>query len=100
MADACIHTKQDGIQRNMLRTFQYLSLPKALHEPMINLCFDILTDRNKPIAIQVFAMTVLNTLIAPYPDLYKELCLILEEHMPYASAGYRSRAKTILHKKT
>ena len=99
MIDASLQTKKDGIQRNMLRTFQYLSIPEQFQEAMINHCFDILTDRNKPIAIQVFAMTVLNKLIEPYPELSRELCLILEENLPHASAGYRSRAKTILHKK-
>jgi hypothetical protein len=93
-----LEKKEDSIKRNILRIFQYMELPKQYHERLINLCFDILIKKEEAIAVQVFAMSVLYNLIKDYPELRRELTFILEEKLPYASPGYKARAKTILIK--
>lgn len=89
---------EDSIKRNVLRIFQYMELPNAVHERLINYCFDVLVSKEEAIAIQVFAMSVLPNLISNYPELQKELILILEDKLPYASAGFKARARTILER--
>lgn len=88
----------DAVKRNVLRTFQNVEIPEPLHGELMNICFDLLTDLNQPIAIHVFAMTVLDNLSNHYPEIKQELNLILTERLQQkASAGFRSRAKKILN---
>jgi hypothetical protein len=39
---------------------------------------------------------VLGNIAQKLPDLKKELQLVVEDQLPYASAGYKSRAKKII----
>lgn len=86
----------DGVKRNLLRLLQFIDIPKRHHSTLINLCFDYLQDKNEPVAIKVFAMSTLATLTSDYPDLQRELRIILEDQLPYGSPGFRSRAMKVL----
>lgn len=88
----------DAVKRNILRFLPAVDIPAKYHEKLIELCFGFLTDRNEAVAIQVFAMEVLSKLITPYPELERELAIILEGELPYATPGYRSRALKILRR--
>lgn len=88
----------DGVKRNILRLLPSVEIPKRRREKLIELCFGFLTNQNEPVAVQVFAMEVLGKLINPYPELRRELALIIEDQLPYASPGYRSRGLKILKK--
>ena len=61
-----------------------------------DICFGYLVDHKETIAVRVFAMTVLGNICRREPDLGIELRLVIEEELPYASAGFKSRAKKIL----
>lgn len=87
-----------AIQRNTLRLLQYCDIPRRFHGALIDRCFGYLQDRSAPIAVRAFAMTVLHRLIENQPDLKKELKIILEDELPYASSGFVSRARKILQK--
>jgi hypothetical protein len=50
------------------------------------------------VAVKVFAMTVLSTIINDQPDLKKELKTIIEDQLPYASPGFVARARKIIKK--
>lgn len=88
--------KHDAVKRNVLRLLQFTEIPETLKEDLINICFEILQSSKEPIAIKVFAMTVLEKAIRDIPELQNELAIILEDQYPYGSAGYKSRAKKIL----
>ena len=88
----------DAVKRYILRFLPSVKVPAAQREKLIELCFSFLTNRSEPVAVHVFAMEVLAMLVAPYPELRRDLALIIEEHLPYASPGYRSRAMKILEK--
>ncbi|MFQ3214573.1 MAG: hypothetical protein ACJAT1_000816 [Marivirga sp.] len=96
LSAALLNSSEDSVKRNILRIFQHITLPQSIHEQMINYCFEVLASKEEAIAIQVFAMSVLKKLITNYPELRRELSFILEERLPYASAGYKARAKTII----
>jgi len=86
----------DAVKRNTLRFLQIVSIPKTLHAKTLDICFGFLQDKKEPIAIRVFSMTVLANLSKHYPELKGELIAIIEDQMPYGSAGFVSRGKKTL----
>ncbi len=87
---------RDTVKRNTLRLLEELEIPEAWMGEAANICFELLESADTAIAIKVFAMTVLYHISLKEPDLQSELKIILENQMPYGSAGFKSRAKKIL----
>lgn len=85
----------DAAKRNTIRMLQYVDLPKRSHGRVISVCFRYLQDKKQPVAIRVFAMTVLGRLTKDLPDLKRELRIIIEDQLPYSSAGFISRARKV-----
>lgn len=88
------HTSE-ALQRNLLRTLQFVKIPTQYQGRIANCCFTFLTGKG-PIAVKVFAMTVLANLAKDNTELKNEIIPILSEQLPYGSAGYVSRAKRVL----
>ncbi len=88
----------NAIKRNTLRVLQLVKLPIQCHDMAVDKCFEYLENRKEAIAIQVFAMTILSNIANSYPELKKELRILIEDRMEQASAGFRSRGKKILKK--
>jgi hypothetical protein len=86
----------DAAKRNILRLLQTVEIPARYHGKMLDVCFRFLSDKTEPVAVHVFAMTVLSRITQRFPELRKELRIILEDQLPYGSAGYRSRAMKVL----
>jgi hypothetical protein len=90
--------KQDAhvaVKRNILRFLQDIEIPKRLYGAVTERCFSLMNPK-EPIAVRVFAMTVLANIADEEPDLKKELRIVIEDQLPYASAGYLSRARRVL----
>jgi len=87
----------DAIKRNSVRALQFVDIPKNLWGETIEICFRYLSG-SEAIAIKVFAMTVLYNLSLKVPEITNELKIIIEDKLPYESAGFKSRAKKILMK--
>jgi len=85
----------NAVKRNIVRTLQYIEIPDELLGLAAENCFQLLTSNKEPVAIKVFAMTVLANICKKEPDLKQELTLVIEDQLPYASAGFKSRAKKI-----
>ncbi len=88
----------DAVKRNTIRLLQFIDVPKRFHGQVANVCFTFLQDNKEPVAIRVFSMTVLGDISQYNPDLKRELKLIIEDQLPYASPGFVSRAKKVLRK--
>ena len=86
----------DAVKRNTLRMLQFVRVPKAHQGGVANLCFTLLADRKQPVAIRVFAITVLANLSLEVPELKNELIPLIEDQLPYASAGFLSRSGKVL----
>ena len=84
--------------RNFLKTLAEVpvKLTKKDKSILLNQCFDYLVSIEYPIAVQVFSMQILYNLSEEIPEIGEELYRVLEEKMPDASAGYRSRARRIM----
>ena len=87
-----------AIYRNILRTFQYLSFPEDQEGRILNRSFELLNDIDQPIAVKVFAMTVISNLAEKYPDIKPELRVSIEALLPNGSPGIKSRGKKLLKK--
>ncbi len=86
----------DAVKRNVLRMFQFVQVPKVYQGRTADLCFRFLADTKEPVAIRVFAMTVLANIAREVPELKNELIPIIEDQLPYASAGFLSRSRKVL----
>lgn len=86
----------DAVKRNTLRFLQFIEIPEELMGEAADVCFEIIASAREPIAIKVFSMTVLHNLSQKEPDLKQELKILIEEQMPFGSAGFISRGKKIL----
>lgn len=85
-----------AVKRNVFRMLQFVSVPKRHRGKVADAAFKFLTDASEPVAIRVFAMTVLANIAIVEPGLKDELRIIIEDGLPYGSAAYISRAKKIL----
>jgi hypothetical protein len=85
----------DAVKRHVMRFLQYVEVPLKYQGLVIEHCFRLM-DPKEPVAVRVFAMTVLANLAKQHPDLKKELRLIIEDQRPFGTAAYLSRSKKIL----
>lgn len=85
----------DAVKRNTIRLLQFVDIPARSQGKVIDLCFRYLQSKDEPVAVKVFSMTVLSRLVKRHPDLRRELRIIIEDQLPYATAGFISRAGRI-----
>jgi hypothetical protein len=90
--------RSEGAMRNFLKTLAEVPAKLTTKDKsiLLNQCFDYLVSNGYSIAVQVFSMQILYNLSCEIPEIGEELYRILEEKMPDASAGYRSRARRII----
>ena len=88
----------DAVKRNTIRALQFVEIPKSLWGKTIEICFQFLQSSTEPIAIKVFSMSVLYKLSQSVPEIKEELKVIIEDQLPYSSAGFRSRGSKVLKK--
>lgn len=87
----------DAIKRNTMRVLQDMDIPKKHHGVVAQAAFGLLNDKNEPIAVRVFAMTVIFNLSKLYPEFRQELRLIIESELDEAcSTAFRNRGGKIL----
>jgi hypothetical protein len=86
----------DAVKRNIIRALQFVKIPKAYQGRAVNVCMKFLQDGKEKVATRVFAMTVLANLASEIPELKNELIPLIEDMMPYGSAGFISRGRKIL----
>ncbi len=90
--------RSEGAMRNLLKTLAEVPvrLTKKDKGILLNQCFDYLVSNDYPVAVHVFSMQILYNLSCEIPEIGEELYRILEEKIPDASPGYRSRARRIM----
>lgn len=86
----------EAVKRNIYRTLQFTTIPKSLQGQTYNLAISTVTTSSEAIAVRVFALTVAGNIAKENPDLRNEIILIIEDQLPYGSAGFVSRSKKIL----
>ena len=84
--------KEDAVKRNTIRALQFVEIPEELWGEAVEICFQFLMG-NEAIAIKVFSMTVLYNLSIKIPEISNELRVVIEDQIPYGSAGFKSRGE-------
>ncbi|MCX6350290.1 MAG: hypothetical protein NTX03_00325 [Bacteroidetes bacterium] len=82
----------DAVKRNTIRVLQFVEVPKTYWGALADICLRFVADKKEPIAVRVFSLTVLANLCIKQPDLKNEILLLIEDLLPYASAGLKNRA--------
>lgn len=85
-----------GIKRNIVRALMFVSLPEQYEAIVANTCFELLKAGDESIAVRANAMTVLANICRKHPDMKYELQQAIQLQLPYASTGFKARAKNIL----
>lgn len=85
-----------AVKRNVMRLLQFIDIPGNVAGLAFDKAFKLFSDRSEPIAVRVFAMTVMAQVAMKEPDLKNEVIIAIEEQLPFGSAGYRSRAAKLL----
>lgn len=85
-----------AVKRNTMRLLQFVEVPKKFYGAVADIAFNFLNDKKETVAVQVFAMTVLSNLVKHEPALANELRTIIEDRLPFGTAGFRSRGVKIL----
>lgn len=85
-----------GVQRNVVRVLQFVDIPRRHQGIVVNLCFSFIQDPKIPVAVKAFSMTVLGNIAHREPDLKHEIALVIEQMLPYGTAGIRSRGNKVL----
>ena len=86
----------DAVKRNTVRILQFITIPRSLQGQAAAICFDLFQNTEEPVAVRVFSMSVLARIAHDQPELKSELKILIEDHLPYASAGFLSRARKVL----
>jgi hypothetical protein len=89
-----------AVKRNVMRIFQFIEIPKSLRGLAFDKAFKLYSDSGEPTAVRIFSMTVMAQVAMTEPELKNEVILAIEEQLPYASAGFKARAKRLLKEMT
>ncbi len=85
-----------AVKRNTIRLLQFISIPKKLQGQVAEICFSFLQDKKETVAVKAFSLTVLGNLAKIEPELASELRIIIEDQLPYATAGFRAGARRVM----
>jgi hypothetical protein len=77
-----------AITRSILRVFQEMDIPSKYLGTLVDLSFKFILNESEPIATRAFAISVAARICKHYPELKKELLLILTDlrERPHAPA--------------
>jgi len=89
-------TVHDAVKRNSMRMFQFIDIPEEYLGEIAGLGFKYLDSEKEAVAIRVFSMTVLYNITRKFPGIKDELKMMIEDHLPYGTAGFKARAKKVL----
>ena len=92
----CKKPVHDAVKRNVMNILQNITVPDRLLGLAATVSFDLLLDVKEPVAVKVFAMSVLFNISLREPGLQTELRLIITEQMEFAKPAFRSRGTKVL----
>lgn len=86
----------DFVKRNIIRLLQFIEIPKRYQGRVTDICFSFLQDPKQSIAVRVFSMFVLSQISRDIPEIKPEIKILIEDHLPYGSPAFVSRANKVL----
>lgn len=89
-------TAHPAVRRNILRLLPNVDIPKKYHGEAIDQCIKFLTTPGEKAAAKAFSLHVLQNLAATYPEIAREVSLIIHDQWDREPPSFRSRAKKFL----
>jgi hypothetical protein len=86
----------DSVTRNTVRLLQNIEVPKKYHGQLMNICFDFIQSNETAVAIKAFSLTILEKMAKTYPEIIRELKLIIQERWDHETAAFKSRSRKIM----
>lgn len=87
-----------SITRSLLALLVNTSIPEEQHGELLQFTFEILIDKGSPVASLIYSTDIFYKLSVKEPDLLNELKLMLEDLIPYGSAGVKSKCRKTINK--
>jgi hypothetical protein len=87
----------NSVKRNSIRLLEHVTIPKKYQGKIMEICFSYVASATEPVAVKAFSLTVLGNLAKQYPDIIPEIKVLIDEQLPHQTAGFKSRAKTLLN---
>lgn len=90
--------ESESIQRSLLALLINVKIPEEYHGEMLQYTSEILLNKGSSIAALIYSIDIFYKLSENEPDLLNELRIIMEELIPYGSAGVRSKCNKTIKK--
>ncbi len=85
-----------AVKRNILGIVKSVPIPPKYMGTMLDICFRYIESAQEPVAVKVFSIDIIAGMAGNQPDLLNELKLILEDQLPFGSAGFKSKAFKVI----
>jgi hypothetical protein len=84
----------DGVKRNVLRTFQFNTIPEEIEGEFFDIALNYLISISEAAAIKAFSMIVVRKVCEKYPELTEEVIPIIERLVEESdSSGLKNRGE-------
>ncbi|MBO3697127.1 hypothetical protein [Roseivirga sp. E12] len=83
-------------RRNTMRYLQEVEIDEDDWGELLDIALKLLSKNDETIAVKVFSMTVAYNIVKHIPELKGELAILIEDQLPYGTAGFKSRGQKIL----
>ncbi len=83
-------------RRNTMRYLQEVNVDEAYWGDLLDISLKFLARNDETIAVKVFSMTVAYNIVKEVPELKDELSILIEDQLPYGTAGFKSRGQKII----
>ncbi|MBK7850579.1 MAG: hypothetical protein IPJ66_05390 [Bacteroidetes bacterium] len=83
----------DAVVRNGLQIFRRVNIPESMESKIVELCFELMSAADSPIAIKVYAISVIQKIAKKYPELLVELKARVNAQLPFESKAFAAHAR-------
>ena len=85
-----------AVKRNILGILRTVKIPEKHKGDLLDQCFSYLESGRETIAVKAFSIDIITNIASGEPAILKELRIVLEDQLPYASAGLKSKTSKII----
>jgi len=83
-------------KRNTMRYLEEIELEEEVWGDLLDIAMKFLSKNDESVAVKVFSMTVAYNIIKHIPELKDELRIVIEDQLPYGTAGFKNRGQKII----
>jgi hypothetical protein len=85
-----------AVRRNVMRLLPHVNVPEKYHGELIDKCIQFIVTPDEKAAVKAFALMSLEKYAKEYPDIVREVELIILDQWDREAPSFHSRAKKFL----